>query len=80
MNFCGLNQGDEALGEPFVLFLEMLQGDRNCFALGCPDAVCRDGVPLECRCPKPSLATWQREAALERGGSESRPGHYLQSH
>lgn len=53
MNFCGLNRGDETLGEPFGLFLEMLQGDGHCIALRCPDAACRDEVPLEHRCPSP---------------------------
>lgn len=67
MNFCGLNRGDETLGEPFGLFLAMLQGDGHCIALRCPDAVCRDEVPLEHRCPKPSQATPSGEGLLWKG-------------
>lgn len=81
MNFCALDQGSETLRKPFGLFL-----GRCCRgpALYCPEVsggCLQRLVPPAVEMPQALQGSPERRGdALEEGGRESFPCHYLQSH
>lgn len=80
MNFCGLDRGGETLRESFGLFLELCKGPGIALPRGAPVLSAGMGSPRSAG----AEALWGcpecRRDALEGGGSESCPRHYLQSH